>query len=95
MSKKQQPLDVTQYDASAFWEDLDTIWNTARKLGQTSTMLNVALLKARFTGLYSPLEELQKAKLSRGENGVVDVKILNYRDVTNEKIDGDKEKEGC
>lgn len=90
MPKKKQPLDISKYNADAFWDDLDTIWNTAQRLGQTSTMLNIALLRARFTGLYSPLDELQKAKISRGDDGIIDVRILDYKDVTTEE---DKDKE--
>lgn len=91
MPKKKQPLDISKYDANAFWDDLDTIWNTAQRLGQTSTMLNIALLRARFTGLYSPLDELQKAKISRGDDGVIDVKILSYKEVEEEQ-NKDKDK---
>lgn len=83
-SKKQPPLNMDQYDGNAFWGDLQEIWDMASKLGQVGVMLNVALLRARFTGLYSPLEELSKAKITRGENGVVDVRILDFKEVPQE-----------
>ena len=81
---RKKPINPKDYNLEDFWGDLEEIWELSKKMGQTQTMLNIALLKARFTGMYDPLDKLDKAKISRGQDGIVDVKIIYYKEIANE-----------
>lgn len=81
---RKKPVNPKDYNLEDFWGDLEEIWELSKKMGQTQTMLNIALLKARFTGMYDPLDKLDKAKISRGQDGIVDVKIIDYKEVAHE-----------
>lgn len=81
---RKKPINPKDYNIEDFWADLEEIWELSKKVGQVQTMVNIALLKARFTGMYDPLEKLDKAKISRGQDGIIDVKIIDYKEVANE-----------
>lgn len=81
---RKKPINPKDYNIEDFWADLEEIWELSKKIGQVQTMVNIALLKARFTGMYDPLEKLDKAKISRGQDGIIDVKIIDYKEVANE-----------
>ena len=81
---RKKPINPKDYNLEDFWGDLEEIWEVSKKMGQTQTMLNIALLKAMFTGMYDPLDKLDKAKIARGQDGIVDVKIIDYKEIANE-----------
>ena len=51
---RKKPINPKDYNLEDFWGDLEEIWELSKKMGQTQTMLNIALLKARFTGMEDP-----------------------------------------
>lgn len=67
-----------EYDLQHMFNDLNKLKKLCEKLGHTNIILNIILTKGRLSGVYDPLQAIQKAKIVEDDK-TVNVQIVEYK----------------